>query len=126
MNKKGFTLVELLAVVIVLAIISIIAVPQVLATIESARKSSSEKSMLGYIDAIDIHNAKPTGEDNYVLYENKEYDIKDIEVEFKGKKPTKGTVTFDEYGTVVKARLCISDYWVEYQNEIAKSTDKCN
>ena len=36
-NKKGFTLVELLAVIVILAIIMIIAIPAVLQTMESAR-----------------------------------------------------------------------------------------
>lgn len=39
-NKKGFTLVELLAVIVVLAIIMIIAVPNVLDAMENARKSA--------------------------------------------------------------------------------------
>ena len=36
-NKKGFTLVELLAVIVILAIILVITVPQIMKTIESAR-----------------------------------------------------------------------------------------
>ena len=36
-NKKGFTLVELLAVIVILAIILVIAVPQIMKTIDSAR-----------------------------------------------------------------------------------------
>lgn len=39
-NKKGFTLVELLAVIVVLAIIMIIAVPAVLDSMSSAKKGS--------------------------------------------------------------------------------------
>lgn len=39
-NKSGFTLVELLAVIVVLAIIMIIAVPAVLESMENARKGS--------------------------------------------------------------------------------------
>ncbi len=40
MNKKGFTLVELLAVIVVLAIIMVIAVPSVLNSMNAARQSS--------------------------------------------------------------------------------------
>ena len=39
-NKKGFTLVELLAVIVVLAIIILIAMPAVLSSMEKARKNS--------------------------------------------------------------------------------------
>lgn len=39
-NKKGFTLVELLAVIVVLAIIMIIAIPSVLTAMDNAKKNS--------------------------------------------------------------------------------------
>ena len=38
--KKGFTLVELLAVIVILAIIMLIAIPAVLSTLESARRKT--------------------------------------------------------------------------------------
>ena len=43
-NEKGFTLVELLAVIVILAIIMIIAIPSVLTTVETANR----KTMLEY------------------------------------------------------------------------------
>ena len=39
-NKKGFTLVELLAVIVILAIILVIAVPQVMSVIEDSKKAT--------------------------------------------------------------------------------------
>ena len=39
-HKKGFTLVELLAVIVILAIILVIAVPQIMKTIDEARKGA--------------------------------------------------------------------------------------
>ena len=44
MKKRGFTLVELLAVIVILAIILVIAVPQIMNTIKDARKGSFESS----------------------------------------------------------------------------------
>ena len=41
---KGFTLVELLAVIVILAVILVIAVPQIMSVIESARKGSIEST----------------------------------------------------------------------------------
>ncbi|MBQ1812478.1 MAG: prepilin-type N-terminal cleavage/methylation domain-containing protein, partial [Bacilli bacterium] len=43
-NKKGFTLVELLAVIVILAVILIIAVPQIMKTIKTTRLKSIEDS----------------------------------------------------------------------------------
>ncbi len=55
MNKKGFTLIELLAVIVILAIIALIATPIVLNMINSARKSASKSSTLGFIDSIEYY-----------------------------------------------------------------------
>ena len=43
-KKEGFTLVELLAVIVILAVILVIAVPQIMSVIESARKGSIEST----------------------------------------------------------------------------------
>jgi len=43
-NNKGFTLVELLAVIVILAIILVIAVPKIMNTINDATKASFESS----------------------------------------------------------------------------------
>ena len=45
MKKNGFTLVELLAVIVILAIILVIAVPKISDTIDNARKGSFESSI---------------------------------------------------------------------------------
>ena len=44
-KRNGFTLVELLAVIVILAIILVIAVPQIMNTIDGARKASIESSV---------------------------------------------------------------------------------
>ena len=43
-KNKGFTLVELLSVIVILAVILVIAVPQIMSVIESARKGSIEST----------------------------------------------------------------------------------
>lgn len=50
-KNKGFTLVELLAVIVILAVIALIATPVVLSMIESSRKGAAESSMLSYAQA---------------------------------------------------------------------------
>ena len=45
MNKKGFTLIEILAVVIIIGIISLIAIPSVTKYIEESRKSAYVKTI---------------------------------------------------------------------------------
>ena len=49
-NKNGFTLVELLAVVILLSVISLIVVPQVMKLVNDIKKGAAEDSVYGYIN----------------------------------------------------------------------------
>ncbi len=53
MNKKGFTLVELLAVIVILAIILAIAVPSITGLLEIQRKNSFESNVKMLIRGID-------------------------------------------------------------------------
>lgn len=66
MNKKGFTLVELLAVVVILAIIAIIAVPLILGVIESSKKGAFKDSVYGLLEAGDIYVASSDINENEV------------------------------------------------------------
>lgn len=52
-KNQGFTLVELLAVIVILAVIALIATPNVLSMIEMAKKGAAESSAISYVDAID-------------------------------------------------------------------------
>lgn len=47
MNKKGFTLVELLAVIIILGIVLVIAVPKITSVIETSKINSLKESVKG-------------------------------------------------------------------------------
>ncbi len=47
LNKKGFTLVELLAIIVILAIILVVTVPAVFSAIDNSRKMSLENSAKG-------------------------------------------------------------------------------
>lgn len=73
-NKKGFTLVELLAVIVVLAIIILIAMPSVLSSMEKARKNSFaveaneviRAAQTAYADA--VMNGKASGNNICIPY----------------------------------------------------------
>ena len=51
MNKKGFTLVELLAVIVILAVILIIAVPQIQSVIKDSKTSTLKNTLKLMISA---------------------------------------------------------------------------
>lgn len=51
MNKKGFTLVELLAVIVILAIIALIATQIVINVVNESRENANKRSVEGYMKA---------------------------------------------------------------------------
>lgn len=52
-NNSGFTLVELLAVIVILSIISMISMPNVLSMIRASRQGAAETSMTNYVRAVE-------------------------------------------------------------------------
>jgi prepilin-type N-terminal cleavage/methylation domain-containing protein len=56
-DQRGFTLVELLIVVIILAVISGIAVPSYMALRNRARESATENEMKNIATALELYNA---------------------------------------------------------------------
>lgn len=132
MKKKGFTLVELLAVIVILAIITLIAVPTILGIIQKTKRQAAASSALGYVDAVEKYQAISTlkGERSLAVgiynvatsttvNEYKYEKINDL-ISFKGSKPTVGTVGITQNGTVGTATLCINNYTVEYSNSKAE------
>ena len=53
-KKNAFTLIELLAVIVILAIIALIATPIILGIINDSKKSAEEASVKNYIRAVEI------------------------------------------------------------------------
>ena len=49
MNKKGFTLIEIIAVIIILGILAFIAIPQVMNAIENSEKNGAIVSANRYV-----------------------------------------------------------------------------
>lgn len=103
-NKKGFTLVELLAVIVILAIIALIATPIILNVIDDAKTNAAKNSAYGYIDALEKANAQDMLSSEsinvlsgaYTIDESGKlmHDSAEVAVKFKGTKPTSGTLTY--------------------------------
>ena len=67
-RKKGFTLIDLLAVIIVLAVIILIAMPIIVHLIETARKNAFLRTGGMILKSGEIYKLTP-GEEAYRLYE---------------------------------------------------------
>ena len=76
MNKKGFTLVEILAVITLLAIVLIIATPSVTGIIKNSQKDTFGVSVKNIGNTIE----NTMLEDKSIVCDNREYDIKELEM----------------------------------------------
>lgn len=59
MNNKGFSLVELIIVVAIMAILIVVLAPQYLKYVEKSRVAADQASIQGYIDAMQVIAADP-------------------------------------------------------------------
>ena len=107
---NGFTLLELLAVILVLSIIGLIAFAAVNNSVKFARKKSAETSAHGYIYAVNNQvglSRLDSDTENDILDGTKL--VSSLEVKMEGKAPNSGYVVVTN-GTVSKAELIIGEY----------------
>ena len=115
MKNKGFTLVELLAVIVVLAIISIIAIPMIGNVIDESKKKALEVSANGLIESANYFTISNDGVYEFVFDENKKGEtIKGEQLDYKGNIEGTGKLYIDKNGDI---SLCLVDdkYYV-YKN----------
>ena len=89
-NKKGFTLVELLAVIVILAIILLVAVPNILGVIEEARKDSFVSSTKMIIKAAEYDRLSVEG--------NTAEAVDLTTISYDGTRFESGSLSFDSNG----------------------------
>jgi len=89
MKKKGFTLVELLAVIVILAIISLIATPMIMGVIEKSKKGAFKSSVNGILSSIEYSTLEDI---------EKMYYFPNNELEIKGEQPTGGYIKINSDG----------------------------
>ena len=119
MNKKAFTLVELLAVIVILAIIALIAVPIVLNQIEIAKKKALENSAYGIIEAgryLYMEDFLTEVGNNNTRYDFEIVNQKFVNIKnanqvlaFNGKMPKNGTLQINSDGKTAIA-ICDDKY----------------
>lgn len=110
MNKKGFTLVELLSVIVIIVIISSIAYPKVLDIIGNSRLTAYNTVKKNIIDSAkikylaDINNADLT-----------EYSVKDLIKDGLIKKDIKNPLTDKEYDNNTRVLVTNEDGNISYK-----------
>ena len=109
MKRRGFTLVELLAVIVILAIIALIAVPIFLGMINKSKKSSDKEAVNLYTDTVEkAIQKKQMADPNFQPDKctiktdgnlecfNGTTSLGTVKVNMKGTKPTAGTIIIAE------------------------------
>ena len=129
-KKNAFTLIELLAVIVVLAIIALIATPIVMNTIKSAKKGAAERSADSYVKQVETTVATERLEGNilegeYIVQSDGnlcpvsgcgEDDKDKIIVEMEGNKPTSGTIKISNGEVENSSTMTIGDYSLVYSD----------
>ena len=91
-KKKGFTLVELLAVIVILALIALIATPIILNVINDAKKQAAKDSAYGYMDAVEKYIVSSELEDKSI--QDGRYSVEELnkKISVKGSTPDNGNI----------------------------------
>ena len=102
-NKKGFTLVEVLAVIVVLGLISVIIVPKVINTVNDSKKESYKASVNNLVKALNGISADKRA--NLISFEGCSIDFDNdvntcTDLDFSGELPDSGSITVDSNGNV--------------------------
>ena len=116
MKRKGFTLTELLAVIVILSVITLITVPMITSVIEESKKKALVSSVQGVLDATEYFTmSHETGVYEFLFdTEHQGSTVKGEQLEYKGNIEGEGKLYIDKEGNT---SICISnDNYYAYKN----------
>lgn len=132
-KNQGFTLLELLGVIIILAAIALITIPNMNRVVDSGKKNAFRESVNGIIRAADSYyaNLRSSGQR---LTTTKVFDFsKDVsELKLTGEKPEKGILKLYKNGATALAIIDSKENWCALKNanqkgpRITTDLENCN
>ena len=125
MNRKGFTLAEVLAVIVFIAVVSIITAPIILDLLEESRQNAAVDNAYGYVDGIRKYYETLSYDTGDVISLEGKYDIVDgklsglyadeLDVPVTGSVPINGKLVYED-DKLVSGCLTFNEYRVGYIN----------
>lgn len=114
MNKKGFTLIEIIAVIVLIGVLLLIASTAVINHMNSIKKSAALENGKSYVTAINDYNFISEGV-NPITSANVTVITPRLKDSYTGTKPDSGTITVDATtNKVTSAELHFNNYVVNY------------
>ena len=115
--KRGFTLLEVLAVIVILGVLSALLAPKIIDFVDSTEEKTSLDSARQYVKAVNKYlvenNFDKAGVYN-VATSNEDMEPFNNLIEISGKLPTGNTITIDDQYSVTEATLVFGHYQVTY------------
>ena len=115
--KRGFTLLEVLSVIVILGILSTLLAPKIIDFVDSTEEKTALDSARQYVKAVDKYlvenNFDKAGTYN-VATSNEDMEPFNNLIEISGKLPTGNTITIDDQYSVTEAILVFGHYQVTY------------
>ena len=109
--KKAFTLIELLAVIVILAILALIVSPIISGVINDAKKASAERSIEGYIKAVEYAQVQYQYKNGGIITPS----VENLTVSAKGiDKITVNNIKFNNSGIVETGSFIVDGYNCTY------------
>ena len=142
--RRGFMLMELLAVIVILSIISLIAIPMITNIITDSKEKSNKEGLNLYIDTVskriansnldilynpDICTIQSTGDllclkDDEELYVDEEKTNKILKIEMKGTTPSEGKLYFTNGKIVTGKNILYNGLYYQIKNGIISEGTK--
>lgn len=120
-NKKGFTIIELLAVIAIIAILAVVTVPTVLDVITKSRKGTAQNSAYGLLNAAKNYYASEMADnavDTPVVFN---FPSDSNKLNTKGSSPDSGTLTINPDGRITLA-VAYGSYCTTKTSDVDKVT----
>ena len=126
-NKKGFTLIEVLAVIVIIGVIALISVPVVGNITENSKRSGIKTSVTHYMKALEQEanldvTESDLEQDRLTINKDGTYIVngKLKKLDIKGSIPSNGTVCINDAGDVKSYSVIIDGYVVSNTNGTQK------